>query len=69
MGGHVPPPGAAAAIERAAEAYVVAVQQALGTTHKLSVATVALIAVVKHASRFKVNEVELWLEVAKLLRR
>ncbi len=69
MGGHVPPPGADRAVKRAAEAYVVAVQEALGTTHKLSVATIALVAVLKHAARFEVNEVELWLAVAKLLRR
>lgn len=66
---HVPPPGAAKAIERAAEIYMADVQKALGTAHKPSVTTIALMGVIKNARRFGVNEVDIWLAVAKLLRR
>ena len=68
MSGHVPPPGAEEAVEAAAHAYLVAVQTALGTTHKGSVMNVALIGVVNVARRFGVSTPDIF-DAARRIQR
>jgi len=62
--GHVPPPGAETKIDEAALAYLVAVQTALGTSHKRSVAVVAIVGILRVAKTFGID----WAERAFILR-
>ena len=68
MAGHVPPPGADKAVEEAAHAYLVAVQSALGTSHKAGVMTIALMGVVKVARRFGVSGLDVFEAVRRVER-
>jgi hypothetical protein len=68
VAGHVPPPDADEAVERAAHAYLVAVQGALGTSHKGSVMGIALMGVVKVARRFGVSTLDIFTAVRQVER-
>lgn len=72
MAGHVPPPGASAAVDEAAAVYMAAVQAAVGTTRQLSLLKIGLLGILKLAQRFKVDTIDIYVlmrEVESMLLR
>ena len=67
MAGHVPPPGAEEEIDLAAGAYLVAVQKATGTTHKLGNAVIAIGGLLRVAQRFGLGAADILAAVLKML--
>jgi hypothetical protein len=56
---HVPPPGADEAVRQAAHAYLVAVQEAIGTSHTTSIVKIAIFGIVQVAEQFGVSATEM----------
>ena len=59
MSGHVPPPGAEDAIDKAAAEYLAAVQTAYGAPHKAAVWLVAIGGLARVASRFNFSRLDM----------